>query len=109
MKIDFDSVMVFSDVARTQGEIKSIRKYFADFLYTQQNGILAYALSRKIFNATDDTEFTPEEVELIRAYSQDLPPCYIDAISEMLYVGEEDRRFPQMFDGGEQKSDSINP
>ena len=32
MKINFDEVMIFSDVARTHGEIKSIRKPFADFI-----------------------------------------------------------------------------
>lgn len=88
MKINFDEVMIFSDVARTHGEIKSIRKAFADFIYTQQSGVLARALANKIFKGNNETEYTPEEVELIKIYSSDLPPCYIDAIAEMLAESE---------------------
>ncbi len=84
MKLNFDQVMIFNDVAKTSGEIKNIRKAFANFIYTEENGILARAIANKIFNATDETDFTPEECFLIRQYCHDLTPNYIDAIEEML-------------------------
>lgn len=84
MKLNFDQVMIYSSIDRKQGEIKNIRKAFANFIYTEENGILARAIANKIFNATDETDFTPEECFLIRQYCHDLTPNYIDAIEEML-------------------------
>ena len=84
MKINFNEVMVFEDVARTSGEIKNLRQAFANFIYKEQTGKFALALARKISRGNNETEFTPEEVELIRTYSNDLPAYYFEAISEIL-------------------------
>ena len=84
MKLNFDQVMIFSDVAKTQGEIKNIRKAFADFIYTNETGPMASALASKIFSADEETEFTQVECLLIREYSQHLPANLMDAIIEIL-------------------------
>jgi hypothetical protein len=84
MKINFDEVMIFTDLEKKAGEITSIRKDFANFIYTQGQGIAAHALALKIYNGNVETEYNQEEVELIRVYSRQLTPCIIDAIAEML-------------------------
>jgi hypothetical protein len=96
MKINFDSVKVFTDIAKTEFVTQNMRHDFANFIYTQGNGIAAHALAFKIFNGNADTEYDQNEVAIMRKFVDNCTPCVIDA-------------FLLMFDGGEQKSDSINP
>lgn len=90
MKLNFDQVMIFSSIDKKQGEIRNIRKSFADFIYTEETGVLARAVATKIFNADDETEFTPVECALIREYSQHLPANLMDAIEEMIDSNQEE-------------------
>ena len=89
MKLNFDQVMIFSSIDRKKGEIRNIRKAFADFIYTEETGIFARAIANKIYNADDETDFTPEECLLIRQYCHDLTPSLMDAIEEMLDANAE--------------------
>lgn len=84
MKINFDLVQVFTDLAKTQCVRQSIRKEFANLIYTQGNGIEAHALALKIYNGDADTEYNEQEVMLIRRFSLLCTPCIIDAFNELL-------------------------
>ena len=84
MKLNFDEVEVYTDLAKENSVTQSIRKDFANFIYTQGNGIAAHALALKIYNGTPDTDYDPQEVELIRGFSRGCTPCVIDAFTDMI-------------------------
>ena len=61
MKINFDSVKVFTDLDKKNSVTQNMRKEFANFVYTQGSGIAAHALALKIYNGNGDTEYDPNE------------------------------------------------
>lgn len=84
MKINFDSVKVYTDLDKKQSVTQNMRKEFANFIYTQGNGIAAHALALKIYNGNPDTEYDENEVAIIRQFVDNCTPCVIDAFHEML-------------------------
>lgn len=84
MKINFDSVKVYTDLSKTKSVTQNMRKDFANFIYTQGNGIAAHALALKIYNGDADTEYDDMEIEIIRKFVESCTPCVIDAFNEML-------------------------
>jgi len=84
MKLNFDKVEVFTDLAKENSVEQNIRQDFANFIYTQGTGISAHALALKIYNGDADTEYNPQEVEMIMAYAKGCTPCVIDAITELV-------------------------
>lgn len=84
MKLNFDEVEVYTDLSKENSVTQSIRKDFANFIYTQGNGIQAHALALKIYNGNAETEFDQQEVMLIRSFSHGCSPCVIDAITELI-------------------------
>ena len=84
MKLNFDEVEIYENLTKTKKHVQNIREEFANFLYNEGQGIAAHALALKIFNGTPDTEFNPQEVELIRVFSRGCTPAIIDAIIEMI-------------------------
>ena len=84
MKLNFDKVEVYTDLSKKKSVEQNIREDFANFVYTQCTGIKAHALALKIYNGNPDTEYTPQEVEMVRGYSQGCTPAIIDAITELI-------------------------
>ncbi len=84
MKINFDSVKVYTDLDKKQSVTQNMRKEFANFIYTQGNGIAAHALALKIYNGNQETDFDESEVMIIRKFVENCTPCVIDAFNELL-------------------------
>lgn len=84
MKINFDSVKVYTDLSKTKSITQNMRKEFANFVYTQGSGIAAHALALKIYNGDADTEYSDAEINIIRQFVENCTPCVIDAFSEIL-------------------------
>ena len=84
MKIDFKRTEVFTNIARTQCCVMDIREPFADLIYGRGTGVKAHALALKIFNSDEKTEYTDEEIELIRKYAEMCTPAVIDAINKQI-------------------------
>ncbi len=84
MKINFDSVKVYTDIEKTKSVTQNMRKDFSNFIYTQGSGIAAHALAFKVYNGTPDTDYDAQEVEIIRGFVNNCTPCVIDAFGEML-------------------------
>ena len=84
MKINFDKVKVYTDLDKKNSVTQNMRKEFANFVYTQGSGIAAHALALKIYNGNADTEYDPNEVQIIRSFVDNCTPCVIDAFNEML-------------------------
>lgn len=84
MKLNFDEVEVYTDLAKENKVVQNIRKEFANFIYVNGKGIASHAVALKIYNGNPETDYTPQEVDMIRSFSQGCAPCVIDAITEMI-------------------------
>lgn len=81
MKINFDKIEVYTDLSKTHAVIQNMRKDFANFVYTQGNGIAAHAIALKIYNGNADTDYDENEVTIIRQFVDNCTPCVIDAFN----------------------------
>ena len=84
MKIDFSKVKVYTDLGRETGVIQDLRNDFANLIYTEGRGIAAHALALKIYNGDKDTEYSEEEIMMIRNFAGICSPCIIDAFETIL-------------------------
>ena len=84
MNIDFSKVKVYTDLGRETGVIQDLRKDFANLIYTEGRGIAAHALALKIYNGDKDTEYSEEEIMMIRNFAGICSPCIIDAFETIL-------------------------
>lgn len=85
MKINFEKIELFTDIAKKNSLMFDAREQFADLIYKNATGIKAHALSLKIYHSQGDTEYSDEECMLIRQYSESLcTPGFIDAINAVL-------------------------
>lgn len=87
MKINFERVEVFEDVAHSRCRVVSIRKELADFIYTNGRGIAAHALALKIYNSKGEEEYDESECGMILEVAKFGTPALIDAINTLLCDG----------------------
>lgn len=74
---------MFQNVAHTVCTIENVKADFADVLYNLGRGIQCHALALKIYNSKGDEEYTEEECQLIKKYSEMCNPAFIEAIDKM--------------------------
>lgn len=84
MKINFDEMKIYTSLDKEDGVVQSIRKDFANLIYTDGRGIEAHALALKIYNGDADTEYNDQEIAMIRSFSNACAPCIIDAFARIL-------------------------
>lgn len=87
MKINFDEMKIYTSLDKESGVVQSIRKDFANLIYTEGRGIEAHALALKIYNGDAETEFNDHEVAMINDFSKICSPCVIDAFERALEGG----------------------
>lgn len=84
-KIDFKHFKIYTTVSRKAAQTVDARETFADLIYKNVNGIKAHALALKIYNNEGETEYTDEEVQLIRTVAEQLcVPGFIDGLNEQI-------------------------
>lgn len=84
MKIDFERVCLYVDVAHTTMVERNIRKDFADMIYNTGGGIECHALALKVFNGNAETEYSERECELMRQIVERVgSPAIIDAVHQL--------------------------
>lgn len=66
VQLDFKCFLVALDVAREHLENIDCRKLFADAVYKNGDGIAANALALKIYQSSGMTEYTDEEIYLMK-------------------------------------------
>ena len=66
MNLNLKEIEVFENIAKTKCVVMDIREAFADLIYARGAGIKAHALALKVFNSDENTEYTDEEIELIK-------------------------------------------
>lgn len=82
-KINFENMLVATDIARKHCKNKDYREDFANLLYQNGNGIASHALALKIYNSTEDTKYTDEEINLIKEHANSYcKPFFIDALNQ---------------------------
>lgn len=86
MILNLKKVEVFTNVAKTQCVVMDIREAFADLIYARGTGIKAHALALKVYNSDEMTDYTDDEVKLIRKYAEMCTPAVIDAIEKQLML-----------------------
>lgn len=86
MKINFDEMKIYTSLDKQSGVVQSIRKDFANLIYTEGRGIEAHALALKIFNGDSETEYDDSEVAIISEFTKLCAPCVMDAFKSTLNV-----------------------
>ena len=89
MKINFERVEIFQDISHTRCTVQNVKTDFANILYNMGRGIQCHALALKIYNSKGDEEYTDEECQLIRQYSEMCNPAFIEAVNLILKPKEE--------------------
>lgn len=84
MKINLERVEVFTDLSKTQCAVIDMRKQIANIIYSQGAGLglAGQALAVKMWNGNDETEYTDDEVKIIKELvERTTAPCFIDAVN----------------------------
>lgn len=80
MKIDFEHLKVFTDIAKTKEIVINVKVQIADAMYQNGFGIADHALAFKIFNSQGECELTDKEYQLFTAFiEQKCTPMIIEA------------------------------
>ena len=69
---------------KNQCQVVNARKQIANIIYSQGAGLglAGQALAVKMWNGSDETEYTDEEVKIIKELvERTTAPCFIDAVN----------------------------
>lgn len=83
MKIKFEHLEVFMTLDKNQCQVVNARKQIANLIYSQGAGLglAGQALAVKMWNGNDETEYTDDEVKIIKELvERTTAPCFIDAV-----------------------------
>ena len=85
IKINFSRFGVYTGILRKEKRMGDVREEFADLLYRNVSGIRSHALALKIYSSKGDTEYTVDEVRLIKSVAEAMClPGFIDGLNEIL-------------------------
>ena len=83
MKINFEQLKVYTDIAKTNATVTNVKVQIADALYQNGFGIAAHALAFKIYQSSGDCELTDEEYALLMSFvEQKCTPMIIEAFKQ---------------------------
>ena len=84
MKINFEQLRVYNDIAKTRELVVNVKVQVADTIYQKGIGIAAQALALKIYNSTGDCELTDDEYQLLISFAErHFIPMVIDALKNV--------------------------
>ena len=84
MKIELEHLEVFMTLDKNQCQVVNARKQIANLIYSQGAGLglAGQALAVKMWNGNNDTEYTDDEVKIIKGLvERTTAPCFIDAVN----------------------------
>ena len=84
MKINLEHLEVFMTLDKNQCQVVNARKQIANIIYSQGAGLglAGQALAVKMWNGSDETEYTDDEVKIIKELvERTTAPCFIDAVN----------------------------
>lgn len=92
MKLKLDKVMVRFSLDSEELTPVALRKEIANAIYkTGKRGLADVALSTKMWNGSDDTDYSDEEVDAIKLFvEQNFVPAIIVALQEVFSIRGND-------------------
>ena len=84
MKLNLEHLEVFTTLDKSQSQVVNARKQIANIIYSQGAGLglEGQALAVKMWNGSDETEYTDDEVKIIKELvERTTAPCFIDAVN----------------------------
>ena len=84
MKVKLEHLEVFMTLDKNRCQVVNARKQIANIIYSQGVGLglAGQALAVKMWNGNSDTEYTDDEVRIIKELvERTTAPCFIDAVN----------------------------
>ena len=92
MKIELEHLEVFTTLDNTQCQVVNARKQIANIIYSQGAGLglAGQALAVKMWNGSDETEYTDDEVKIIKELvERTTAPCFFMAIDKAIQAASD--------------------
>ena len=92
MKVKLESLEVFTTLDKSQCQVVNARKQIANIIYSQGAGLglAGQALAVKMWNGNDDTEYTDDEVKIIKELvERTTAPCFFTAIDKAIQAASD--------------------
>lgn len=83
MKINLEHLEVFVTLDKNQCQVVNARKQIANLIYSHGAGLglAGQALAVKMWNGSDETEYTDDEMKIIKELvERTTAPCFFDAV-----------------------------
>lgn len=93
MKVKLEHLEVFMTLDKNQCQVVNARKQIANIIYSQGAGLglAGQALAVKMWNGNDETEYTEDEVKIIKELvERTTAPCFIDAVNDAIRNAESE-------------------
>lgn len=84
MKLNFKQFILFQGIDKNNAVLTDVSKAVADGLYNAVQGIAAHALALKIYNAKGEEEYSDEEIKMLRNFSKQCTPAFMDSFEEFV-------------------------
>lgn len=82
-KLNFQRFSVPTGIDKKNRQSGDARESFANLIYLNVNGIRAHALAMKIYQSEGETEFSQDEIKLIKEVADRMcTPNFIDGLRE---------------------------
>ena len=88
MQLNFKQFVLFQGIDKKNALLTDVSKAIADGLYNTMQGIASHALALKIYNATGEEEYSDEEIEMLRNFSKQCTPAFMDSFEEFVKLKE---------------------
>lgn len=85
VKLNFQRFSVPIGIDKKNRQIGDARESFANLIYLNVNGIRAHTLAMKIYQSDGETEYSPDEIRLIKEVAERMcTPNFIDGLFEQI-------------------------
>lgn len=90
-KLNFQQFSIPTGIDKRNRQTGDARESFANLIYLNVNGIRAHALAMKIYRSEGETEYSQDEVKLIKEVADRMcAPNFIDGLDEQLKGGKDE-------------------
>lgn len=80
-RIDFKHFKMFTDISKEKTIEVDLTKEFADIIYKNANGIMAYDLAMRIYKSDASIEFADEEISALLSIARNGTPIFLDSLN----------------------------
>lgn len=87
MKLNLESLEVYTSIDKQACQVVNARKEIANLVYNRGNGLglSGIALATKMWNGSEETEYTEDEVKIIQhLVTENCAPCFIEAVNGII-------------------------